>query len=142
MHRFSDEERTVQQLQFIEHIWRSRPFDSAFGLMGAADIDRLPLMTKIRFEPAEFDVEVDAPISLIDVSDEHPDTDVPYSCRSASCGACRVEVLEGAEGLLPPDEDELEVLRIFEDGPGIRLCCQLELVKDVERLHLRVVDPL
>lgn len=98
-------------------------------------------MTKVRFDPAEFEVEVSAPSSLIDVTDEHPDADVPFSCRSASCGTCRVEVLAGAEGLLDPDEDELEVLRIFEDGDGVRLCCQLQLIKDVETLHLRVVDP-
>lgn len=98
-------------------------------------------MTKVRFDPAQFEVSVSAPASLIDVTDEHPDTDVPFSCRSASCGTCRVEVIAGAEGLLEADEDELEVLRIFEDGENVRLCCQLELVKDVETLHLRVVDP-
>ena len=97
--------------------------------------------TTIRFDPSEFEVKVDAPVSLIDVTDEHPDADVPFSCRSASCGTCRVEVLAGAEALLPADEDELEVLRIFDDGEGIRLCCQLELTGNVEKLHLRVVDP-
>jgi ferredoxin len=89
-------------------------------------------MTKVRFDPAQFEVSVDAPASLIDV---------PFSCRSASCGTCRVEVLAGAEGLLKADEDELEVLQIFEDGPNVRLCCQLQLIKEVETLHLRVVDP-
>ena len=84
---------------------------------------QIAAMTKVRFDPAQFEVSVSAPASLIDVTDEHPDTDVPFSCRSASC------------------EDELEVLRIFEDGENVRLCCQLELVKDVETLHLRVVDP-
>jgi ferredoxin len=98
-------------------------------------------MTKVRFDPAQFEVSVDAPASLIDVTDEHPDSDVPFSCRSASCGTCRVEVLAGAEGLLKADEDELEVLQIFEDGPNVRLCCQLQLIKEVETLHLRVVDP-
>ena len=98
-------------------------------------------MTKVRFDPSGYEVEVDAPASLIDVTDEYPDADVPFSCRSASCGTCRVEVLAGGDALLPADEDELEVLRIFDDGPGIRLCCQLELVKETDSLHLRVVDP-
>ena len=98
-------------------------------------------MTKILFDPAGFEVEVDAPIDLIDVTDEHADADVPFSCRSASCGTCRVEVLAGAEALKSPDEDELQVLELFGDGPTVRLCCQLELVKETEKLHLRVVDP-
>lgn len=97
--------------------------------------------TKVYFEPANYEAEVDAPVSLIDVTDDHPDSDVPFSCRSASCGTCRVEVLAGAEALLPADEDEQEVLALFEDGPNVRLCCQLELAKDTEKLHLRVVDP-
>ncbi|MEM6956314.1 MAG: 2Fe-2S iron-sulfur cluster-binding protein [Myxococcota bacterium] len=99
-------------------------------------------MTKIRFEPAGFDVEVEAPVALIDVTDEYPDADVPFSCRSASCGTCRVKVGAGADGLVPAEEDELEVLRLFEDGPDVRLCCQLELAKGVEKLELEVVDPL
>lgn len=97
--------------------------------------------TKVRFEPSGFETEIHAPVRLVDVTDEHPDADVPYSCRSASCGTCRVEVTAGLDAMLPADEDEKEVLAIFEDGPRVRLCCQLELAKDTEQVCLRVVDP-
>jgi ferredoxin len=49
---------------------------------------------------------------------------VAFSCRSASCGTCRVAVLAGAELLLPPDPDEREVLAIFDAAPEERLACQ------------------
>jgi ferredoxin len=49
---------------------------------------------------------------------------VAFSCRSASCGTCRVEVLAGADLLEPPGPDELEVLAIFAASPAERLACQ------------------
>lgn len=48
---------------------------------------------------------------------------IAFSCRSASCGTCRVEVLAGAELLYPPGPDELEVLTIFAAAPTERLAC-------------------
>ena len=99
-------------------------------------------MTTVRFEPAGYEVQnVQPGTRLVDVTDEHPTAEVPYSCRSASCGTCRVRVDEGAEALSEPDADELDVLDIFGNEEGVRLCCQIELRKDVERLVLRVVDP-
>ncbi len=98
-------------------------------------------MTKLRFEPSGYEVEISAGSRLVDVTDEHPRADVPYSCRSASCGSCRVKVVEGAEGLSEADEDEIDVLDIFGNEDGVRLCCQITLVKDVPRLVLEVVDP-
>lgn len=98
-------------------------------------------MTRVRFELEGFEVDVEPGTELIDVTDEHPDTGVPFSCRSASCGTCRVKVLAGEEALSPMEEDEKDVLEIFGDGPGVRLCCQIKLVKDVEKLVLEVCDP-
>ncbi|MEM9194620.1 MAG: 2Fe-2S iron-sulfur cluster-binding protein, partial [Myxococcota bacterium] len=71
----------------------------------------------------------------------HPEADVPYSCRSASCGTCRVRVVEGAEGLSAAEDDELDVLDIFGNEDAVRLCCQIKLERDVPRLVLEVVDP-
>ena len=98
-------------------------------------------MALVRFLPNEFETEVGVGARLIDVTDEHPESGVPFSCRSASCGTCRVRVVEGGEGLAPPDEDEKDVLEIFDDGPEVRLCCQIQLVRDVERLVLEVCEP-
>lgn len=98
-------------------------------------------MTKLRFEPSGYEVEISAGSRIVDVTDDHPRADVPYSCRSASCGTCRVRVLEGAEGLSAPDDEEIDVLDIFGNEQGVRLCCQISVVSEVPRLVLEVVDP-
>lgn len=98
-------------------------------------------MAKVLFEPANYVVEgVQPGTALADLTDEHPDAEVPYSCRSASCGTCRVEVRQGADALSEPDDDELDVLEIFGNEPGVRLCCQIKLEKD-EDVVLVVCDP-
>lgn len=101
----------------------------------------LAAMTTVRFEPAGVEVEVQAGARFVDVTDQHPESEVPYSCRSASCGTCRVSVEEGAEAMVAPEDDELEVLEAFGDEDGVRLCCQLRLAQACERVVLRVVEP-
>jgi len=74
---------------------------------------------------------------LLDVCDERS-APVPFSCRSASCGTCRVDVLEGGDLLEPPRTDELEILALFEDDPGRRrLACQAKVIAGVGRLRVR-----
>ena len=97
---------------------------------------------RVRFEPAGFEVEAQPGEAIMDITDAHPAAEVPYSCRSASCGTCRVEVVEGGQALSLPDEDELEVLEIFGDTPDkVRLSCQVRIV-DVQatRITLKVCD--
>jgi ferredoxin len=88
-------------------------------------------------------VEADAPAGtrLVDLCDER-DAPVPFSCRSASCGTCRVDVLEGAGLLEAPRDEELDVLDIFGDDPARRrLACQAR-VRDADgRIRVRPVDP-
>lgn len=67
------------------------------------------------------DIEAGGP--LIDVCDQAR-APVLFSCRSASCGTCRVDVLEGADLLAPPGRDELDVLEIFASPRTHRLACQ------------------
>lgn len=78
----------------------------------------------------------------MDITDAHPQAEVPYSCRAASCGTCRVEVIEGSGALSQADEVELEVLDVFGDTPErVRLGCQARLVGgESERVTLRVCD--
>ncbi|MBX3246548.1 MAG: 2Fe-2S iron-sulfur cluster binding domain-containing protein [Myxococcales bacterium] len=98
-------------------------------------------MAKVRFEPAGYETEIAPGTRFIDVTDEHPEAEVPYSCRSASCGTCRVAVVEGMELIAEPEDDELEVLEVFGDDPkSIRLCCQIRL-RSEGRVVLRVVEP-
>lgn len=97
-------------------------------------------MAKVRFEPAGYEVEVTPGTELVDVCDDHPEAEVPFSCRSASCGTCRVRVKSGVEALSKPEDDELDVLEVFGDGPDVRLACQLTLVNDAA-VELEVVEP-
>lgn len=61
--------------------------------------------------------------SLSDLCDDHS-APIPFSCRSASCATCQVEVLEGEAALLPPDEEERDVLDALGVAPPrYRLAC-------------------
>lgn len=101
-------------------------------------------MPVVVFEcPGQPALEVSASegMRLLDLCDE-TSAGVPFSCRSASCGTCRVDVLEGADLLEPPADDELDVLDIFGDDPTQRrLACQIRLRGADGRLRVRPADP-
>lgn len=74
-------------------------------------------------------VEIDAPdgAALVYLCDEYQ-APIPFSCRSASCGTCRIFVLEGIDHLVPPAQDELDLLDVFDHDPRqVRLTCQARL---------------
>lgn len=61
--------------------------------------------------------------ALADLCDDH-EAPIPFSCRSASCATCHIEVLEGPDALLPPEDEELDVLEaIASPPPKFRLAC-------------------
>ena len=68
-------------------------------------------------------VDVEAGGELVDICD-HYLVPIPFSCRSASCGTCHIEVLEGAALLDPPEEPEEELLDILGGDGTTRLACQ------------------
>ena len=79
---------------------------------------------------APLEIEVPEGGSLADVCDARGAA-VPFSCRSANCGTCRIDVIEGMDLLAPPADDELDVLDIFGDDPKTRrLCCQAQMQPD------------
>jgi ferredoxin len=78
--------------------------------------------------------------ALVDTCDDHG-APIPFSCKSASCGTCRIEILEGASELLPPADDELDVLDIFSlEPPKHRLACQAKMKPGLATLRVRAVD--
>jgi ferredoxin len=84
-------------------------------------------------------VEASAPAgtALVDLCDDR-NAPVPFSCRSASCGTCRIDVLEGGDLLQPPRDEELDILDIFGDDPKKRrLACQARLAAGEGRVHVR-----
>lgn len=76
---------------------------------------------------------------VMDLADEHPATAVPFSCRFANCGTCRVEVAEGLEHCEPATEREARVQRTFYDSERVRLACQLRVREGDGVVRLRVV---
>src|SRR3954447_11685850 len=65
--------------------------------------------------------------ALADLCDDHS-APIPFSCRSASCATCHIEVLEGEDALLPPEDEELDVLdAVSSKAPRFRLACCAKL---------------
>ena len=65
---------------------------------------------------------------------------IPFSCRSASCATCHVEVLEGSELLQPAEEAEQDLLDIIGGPPGSRLACQVIVKPGAGLVRLRSLD--
>lgn len=69
--------------------------------------------------------------------------ELPHGCLSGSCGACRVEVLEGQENLVAPGVIETNTIDALKDefskvhgpefvqGKAIRLSCRAKVNGDV-----------
>jgi 2Fe-2S ferredoxin len=65
--------------------------------------------------------------SLADIIDDN-EAPIPFSCRSASCATCHIEVLEGEDAFLPPLEEEMDVLdAVSSMPPRFRLACCAKL---------------
>lgn len=83
---------------------------------------------------------VDAPEGgeLVDICDEYL-APIPFSCRSASCGTCYVQVLEGAELFEPPAHEEAELIALLGGGADHRLACQARIKPGPGVIRLRAV---
>lgn len=75
---------------------------------------------------------------LVDICDEYL-APIPFSCRSASCGTCHVQVLEGAELLEPPSPEEAELLSLLGGEGQHRLACQARVRPGPGVVRLRAV---
>ncbi len=97
-------------------------------------------MPKVIFEGSTLSVDVPEGGSLADVCDKHQ-SPVPFSCRSANCGTCRIEVLEGADLIKPPEDEELDILDVFSlKAPKFRLACQSQLVPGAGTVRVRPLE--
>ncbi len=72
---------------------------------------------------------VEASGSLLDACDEAR-SPVEFSCRSGTCGSCRVDVIEGARLLDDAGDDERRVLGEMGAAPTHRLACRV-IVRDL-----------
>lgn len=58
-----------------------------------------------------------------------------FACKVGSCGSCLVKVIEGAENLEPPNEQEKGGLEAFATQPNQRLCCQAKIKKGTVKIE-------
>ncbi|MBS1984734.1 MAG: (2Fe-2S)-binding protein [Bdellovibrionales bacterium] len=64
---------------------------------------------------------------------------LPFGCRSGSCGACLVEVIQGRDALGAPDPVEQDTLSRCEGPHGSRLACRAHLTpQNEDTLELRI----
>jgi ferredoxin len=97
-------------------------------------------MKKLTFLPTGTEILLPAGSPLTEVEYETPQRLIPFGCRSGSCGACVIEVLEGPASLGEPGPDELDFLEdLGRTGGGHRLACQCRLRGDAT---IRVADDI
>jgi ferredoxin len=65
---------------------------------------------------------------------------VPFSCRGATCGTCRVEVLEGIDLFQPREGAEAALHSALEDPCAVRLACQAKVRRGPGVIRLRIAD--
>lgn len=77
--------------------------------------------------------------ALVDLCDHHL-APIPFSCRSATCATCQVEIVAGGDLLEPPAAAEQELLDIIGGPSGSRLACQAVVKRGPGLIQLRSVD--
>ncbi len=88
----------------------------------------MPRIVFIGLENETAETDVPKGGALVDLCDI-VNAPIPFSCRSASCGTCRLVVLEGAHLLAEAEDEELQVLDAFgQSPPDRRLACQAKLL--------------
>lgn len=75
---------------------------------------------------------------LIDICDRVL-APIPFSCRSASCGTCHIEVLKGIEHFEKPNEEEADLLDLLDGPPNARLACQARVKAEPGYVLIRPV---
>jgi ferredoxin len=96
------------------------------------------IAARVRLVPSGAVVELQPGERLVDALDEHGILAFATACRAANCGICMVRVWAGAEGLAPPNKDEVSLLSWLNAGADRRLGCQLRAVAAASDLPVDV----
>jgi len=96
---------------------------------------------RVIFEESELGARTSLDVeggALVDACDD-AHAPVGFSCRSASCGTCLVEILEGLDLLEPMSPEERDVLEILYSPSHHRLACQAKIKRAPGIVRLRWV---
>ena len=86
---------------------------------------------KVKFTPQNKEFEIKPNQSVLNLAQEH-DIHIQSVCKGLpSCAECRVTVVEGLENLLPPMENELDLIGTAYFVDNRRLSCQMRCFGDV-----------
>jgi ferredoxin len=96
-------------------------------------------MPTLVFERTGFTVDYPDGVSVLEACDRDIRAGVPFSCRHANCGICRLEVTAGSELCEPRTTWEDELLTYLKDRPTVRLGCQLRIGPGEGVVRLRVI---
>jgi ferredoxin len=95
---------------------------------------------RVRFEPSGREVHAAFGERVLDAAEARGVVALPLACRAGNCGACLVNVPQGADALAPPAAREAETLSALGARPGQRLGCQLRIRDAAESGDLVVLS--
>lgn len=81
-------------------------------------------MAKLIFENSGEEVELPNGSSIAEACET---AGVPFACSEGVCGTCVIEILDGADNLSPPTEEETDFLG--DDAGEERLACQTKILR-------------
>lgn len=100
-------------------------------------------MPIVSLETKNLEFEIEEGQIVFDALDNQGEK-MPHGCLAGSCGACRIEILEGEQNLKPPSAIELNTIESIREnyetkhGEGslknrvIRLACRARVLGDVK----------
>ena len=96
-------------------------------------------MPRLVFERTGFEVDYPDGVSVLEACDRDIRAGVPFSCRHANCGICRLEVSEGMDLCEARTDWEDELLTYLKERPTVRLGYQLRIAAGDGVVRLRVI---
>lgn len=95
---------------------------------------------RVRFEPSGREVRARFGERVLDAAEARGVVALPLACRAGNCGACLVNVPEGAGALAPASAGETETLVALAARPGQRLGCQVHVSESARQDELVVLS--
>ena len=92
-------------------------------------------MAKVFFKPDNITHEILDGEALIKACDGFDNVSLSFGCTEGTCGVCELTILEGRENCSKPNENEREYLYPEDINEGMRLGCQIRILKSKVTLN-------